>query len=62
MGHVFVILILLVPVFFMEGCTSIPSTKACQSVKYERNGLDYHVEADCRVQVTDAIPVPGPGL
>lgn len=42
----------------MSGCAAVsalPSIKNCKTVKYERNGIDVHIEADCTVPVSGAL-------
>lgn len=51
---------LIVLVLSLAGCTSLPSIQACNSVRYERTGLDYTLTATCRVQVSDPVPIPVP--
>lgn len=44
-------------------CSAIPSIQNCENVLYARKGLDYHIEADCRVSVEPVSIMPGvPGL
>lgn len=39
----------------LVGCGSLPSMQYCHTVKYERKGIDIHIEADCRAAMTNTV-------
>lgn len=43
-------------VFLLSGCSSLPTMQYCDQVKYERNGSQIHLEAECRAPIGGSLP------